>query len=105
MDEFKSLYTDKIYVNISKVENKKIEDLLNEWEARKDLQIKKSTELVNGKECTKIEATNEKKTENINNYYIKYGEDSYYVIETHCGSELTDSMIPLMKKMVSTFKF
>lgn len=106
-DEFKSLYTNDIFMNISKVNedfSKKTESLIKESSNKMKENSNYSINQINlhGKLCIREENIDGNNT--LVNYYI---EDSkgYFVIEFVCGKELKDSMIQIVDEMVKTFEF
>lgn len=109
MDEYKSLLTDTIYVNISKKTgdfSKDTENLVKvaSEATQNNSEYTVSQNIINGKNSIK-ETENDESGITKTNYYIDAGNGKeYFVVSAVCGKEIKDYTIAIVDKMVSTFE-
>ncbi len=108
-DEYKSLLTDTISLNVikkegdfSRISEELIQGSNNRTQRNNSYKLEQIE--INGKLCVKEEQL-ESSGETHINYYIEGNNatSEYFIVEAVCGKELKESMIAVMNKMVSTF--
>ena len=107
VDEYKSLYTDTISLKISKSTedfSDKTESIIKESaeKIRNNSTYKLEQMDINGDLCFK-ESMVENGVDNIITYYIQ-ADNGFFVVQAHCGTELKETMIPIIDYMVKTFE-
>ncbi|MBR2786128.1 MAG: hypothetical protein IKD76_01275 [Clostridia bacterium] len=109
IDEYKSLLTDTIYVNISKKKgdfDALAEELVNATNTRvqRNSGYTLSQNSINGKRAFKEMETDASGVTRVNYYIYSGNGEEYFVVNAVCGKEVKDYTLAVVDKMVETFK-
>ena len=105
VDQFKSKYTDLVYLNITK-EKTNYSEKVNELNKKASNEVLQNSTYtiketkVNNK--TAVRAQKDDMTGTLITYIIE-AKDGCYAIDIQCGKELKNTMIPIIEKMVESF--
>lgn len=107
VDKYKSQYTDKITINISRVDGSfadKSKEIVSEISKNKNENstYEMKEENFNGKLCYKEKM--EKDDETFIRCTIQGNDGYYYLLEGHCGNELKDGTLPIIELMLKSFE-
>lgn len=100
VDKFVCLKSDTVYINISRIDEQFNKSKI--MQTAREEQKRVTETMINNMEIVKV---TERDQEDFDCLYSigNKEENCYYNIEIHCGDEFTETMMPIIEEMISTF--